>query len=652
MLAKPNNPRLRGSHKAAEPYPSASKGLALLRVTILILAGTWGVQCGGRTASAPAPPAASRVHAAPGGGLATQGVPTAEPRPAGSTECSDGVDNDGDGLVDYELDPGCYGPRDRTERALSRQLEDGFTTWDFSKDSLVFYVSNAGRDSNDGRRPTSPLRTISEAASRVREGHHDFILLARGDTWRGETLARFKSGRDAEHPLVIASYGRAQTLPRVIVGDYFIDHNGKSRSFLALMDLHLILFRQDPADAEYDGQGSGLLRYVGEGEGLLVEGCHLEFGGIAVGGSKGKRYRAVSLRHNIVENYYHVGTCKEGDNRGSRRYRPSGVYVSHVDGLLMEGNLLDHNGWYEGVDSACATIYNHNAYISHSTDLTIVHNISTRPSSIHFKFRSDESDGMRNLSVQDNTMIEGEMGISVGGNRDLPGRFSTVRIERNVMSHLGSTRPTKRALAWGIEAKDTSHLTITENFFLNQFAEGVSNSYGLFIDGLSSAQTTVSDNLFYRLRSRALRVRNPGGHGATTIARNRFVDPSEHSRMIEHEGSLEPYTYRQNVYFSTRSSDDWFQLDKRALSWEAWAQATSDDSTSASSAPPYLDPQRSIATFAATIGLAPSLVGFLAAARLQTRLTWRDELTAARVNDYLRGGFLVPTSPTTSAAPP
>ena len=39
--------------------------------------------------------------------------------------CSDGVDNDGDGLVDWPLDPGCSSSRDTSELNPDVQCDDG-----------------------------------------------------------------------------------------------------------------------------------------------------------------------------------------------------------------------------------------------------------------------------------------------------------------------------------------------------------------------------------------------------------------------------------------------------------------------------------------------------------------------------------------------
>src|SRR5688572_16232445 len=45
---------------------------------------------------------------------------------ATSTQCKDGVDNDGDGLVDWQYDVGCYGAADTSEAGLPRAQEAGW----------------------------------------------------------------------------------------------------------------------------------------------------------------------------------------------------------------------------------------------------------------------------------------------------------------------------------------------------------------------------------------------------------------------------------------------------------------------------------------------------------------------------------------------
>jgi hypothetical protein len=74
----------------------------------------------------------------PGGGGGTQDP---GPGPDGAPECSDGVDNDGDGLIDFPADPGCDSADDDDER---NQCVDGV---DNDGDGLIDFGADPGCDS-------------------------------------------------------------------------------------------------------------------------------------------------------------------------------------------------------------------------------------------------------------------------------------------------------------------------------------------------------------------------------------------------------------------------------------------------------------------------------------------------------------------------
>ena len=104
-------------------------------------------------------------------------------------ECDDGIDNDADGLVDWQYDLGCSSAEDSTEAALPRDQEGGWTTFDPGSDTRVVYVSSStGSDVNDGSSPALAVRTVERGADLVRDGQNDFLLLHRGDVWRDTSV--------------------------------------------------------------------------------------------------------------------------------------------------------------------------------------------------------------------------------------------------------------------------------------------------------------------------------------------------------------------------------------------------------------------------------------------------------------------------------
>lgn len=466
------------------------------------------------------------------------------------------------------------------------------------------------------------------------------MLLRRGDTWRDATLARFKSGRDAAHPLVIAGWGDSMELPRIEVAAPFIDHNGQARNHVALIGLHIVSYPGDPNDPAFDGAPEAILRYVGGGSGLLVEGCHLEYGEIIVQSIGDPLvYDGVEVRRNVVERAYHADTCTPGDPNGNFAFRPSGLYASHAAHLTIEGNVFDHNGWNLDADpTACATIYNHNLYVN-GNDMVIRDNLLARASSIHIKTRSDTPGDMNGLVIENNFFVEGEIGISLGGNSNEAFRFVDSEVRDNVMTDIGRSQPTGRTLAWGIDVTDNDGLVLAGNLVLNHRQGDVTNAYGLNIAGGSGRSYQIEHNLFFRLQGRAMRI-DPGSHTEITLTDNELVDPEFGARLAEHLGPFAGYTYAGNRYFSTAAASDWFQVEGQGnLDLDGWIAASSEADAEAIAPPAYPDSERDAESYAAEIGAGSSLDELLDAAHEQSRLTWRDDLGAPAINDWIRAGF-------------
>lgn len=551
---------------------------------------------------------------------------TGEPSPI-ITECNDGIDNDGDGYVDWQSDLGCWGPGDTTESARPRAEENGFTTFEIGPDSKVVYVSAEGDDNADGATPETAVKTLTRAASLVRDGQHDFILLRRGDTWRGQSLQRFKSGKDAEHPLVIASYGDSKKLPRIEVSGFFINHDGQARNYVALVGLHFVLYPNDPSDPGFTGTAEGPLRYVGGGKNLLIESCHFEYGSIIVQSLGANHYEDVEVRRNVIEKAYRADKC---DQVG-----PSGIYSSHVDGLTIEGNLLDHNGWHEDVEGACATIFNHNLYLN-AHRLTVRDNILSRASSISIKLRSDTEGDMRGTLIENNYIVEGEVGISIGGNAEVPGRFVSSVIRNNVFSDIGRSQPTGRTLAWALDIIDNDELEVSGNYFLNQHKPGVSNSYAISLSRELN-DISITKNLFYRVQGKNLVTSGTAGHKNVEISGNTFVDPSMKACLIDHSGTFAGYTYSENRYYSSANANSWFCGSGGSL--DGWKSASGESDAQTAQPTGFADPERSVETYAESLGLEPTLAAFIEAARLKHRLEYDPRFTANALNDYIRAGF-------------
>src|SRR5690606_26043386 len=118
-----------------------------------------------------------------------------------------------------------------------------------------------------------------------------------------------------------------------------------------------------------------------------------------------------------------------------------------------------------------------------ANDLVIRDNVFSRASSIHIKLRSDESRDMTGIRISGNYFVEGEIGVSIGGNTEEADRFVDSEITANVFSDIGRSQPTTRTLAWGVDVQDNDGALVSGNYFLNQRTAGVNNSYALNIAG-------------------------------------------------------------------------------------------------------------------------------------------------------------------------
>src|SRR3954462_5008328 len=88
------------------------------------------------------------------------------------------------------------------------QDASGFTVIGPSADSKVIYVSSSqGNDGNAGTSVNAPVKTIAKGKSLLRNGMPDQMLLKKGDAWYESIGTGGLSGRAADEPMVIGSYG-------------------------------------------------------------------------------------------------------------------------------------------------------------------------------------------------------------------------------------------------------------------------------------------------------------------------------------------------------------------------------------------------------------------------------------------------------------
>src|SRR5688572_4240788 len=367
---------------------------------------------------------------------------------------------------------------------------EGWTVLAPSGDSLMIFVSSSeGDNANDGLTELTPKATISAGKALLRDGFPDWLQLKAGDTFVDQEIGNLsKGGRSELEPMVITSYGTGPR-PYLQTGLDIAFSTSGTPSHIAIVGLRF------HAHSFTGTNGSAGILMLNTVDDVLFEDCVIEgyLTNFVMQANNGPdTLTNVRIRRCIVIDAY-SGTSSHSQ----------GIYAEGLTNLLIEECVFDHNGWKEG-GAGPATMFNHNIYINACSNVVVRGSFFLRASSMGNKFNCDFTGGSQNILIENNFYLEGELGISIGGNGDDPFRFADVTIRDNVFMHIGRTQPTNRDLAWYLEAKDWDAGVIENNLLLHQTL--LENCFGIKLGGQSDRDTTVQGNIIYGLRGKGLEV--------------------------------------------------------------------------------------------------------------------------------------------------
>lgn len=421
-----------------------------------------------------------------------------------------------------------------------------WTTLIPSADTRKVYVSHSiGLNTNDGLSESTPKKTIAAGIALLRTGFPDWLLLKAGDTWTNQSLGSWsKSGRSLTEPMVVTSYGSGAR-PRILTGtnSALMVFNSTPKSFLSFVGLHL-----EPHT--YTGtQGTTGILWLAPADGILFEDCFVT----------GYKDNFVIQKDSGSINDFKIRRCVIVDAWSATSSHSQGVYALGVNGLLIEESVFDHNGWKESVGPA--TVYNHNTYLEDCSDTILRRNLFLRSSSIGNKFTSSTAGASKNCVVEDNFYLEGEVGISAGGNSSSALRFVNMSIKDNVMMNIGRTHPTNRDLAWYLEVKDWDGGVIDGNLFLHQTLQD--NCFGIRFGGGSERNILVKHNIFFNLRGSDL-LQGETGRTGFVFENNDF----QNSNLSSYANP-----YRDELSYAHWVSGDSLIVESRFQSKSFWRPA-------------------------------------------------------------------------------
>ena len=124
----------------------------------------------------------------------------------------------------------------------------------------------------------------------------------------------------------------------------------------------------------------------------------------------------ITIRNSEILDHYQQEPSGTDGIWSGHEAREQGIYIGGIDGLLLEGNLFDHNGWEDGYDPDGSldsgqppSMWSHNIYIDNNNlDVTIRDTISMRASSYAMGVRSGGF-------LEDNVVMDSNAAISFDG---------------------------------------------------------------------------------------------------------------------------------------------------------------------------------------------------------------------------------------------
>ena len=516
----------------------------------------------------------------------------------------------------------------------------GWTQIGKSGDSRVIYVSSSqGSDSNSGTSQDSPVRSLNKAKSLLRSGMPDHMLLKRGDTWNESLGTWNKSGRSASEPMLIGAYGSDDARPQLKTGtSNGFDLNGKRADHLAIVGIHLNSHTRDPYSSSFSSTSSNYgIRFIGSGKGLLVEDVVVENYGnnISLGGWNGNPSDVTIRRSVVADSYTTSGSA-------------AGVYATDVDGLTIEQNVFDHNGWNEKV-GASRNVPSHNIYIqSDNTGVAVRGNVIANAGSHGLQMRAGGS-------VKDNLFVRNPIAMSFGLVNGAAAKAGGVtgEVRDNVVLDTRDIQSSGRGWGMGLELGNIRAATVANNIFANDSgkkAAAITLGYGTSVSNQSQAtgvnNLTIEDNTvynWYRGVSTASGL-TPGASGYKglndlTVEDNDFQNVTS-SKIVSHGGSYSSAEedWDNNRYYDDASSSGWFNIGSSTTSLGSWKSRV--ESSAAGTRVGYADAGRDAGEYNASLGGSDSDAAFVSKAKQQSKAGgWRNAYTAAAANDYIRAGY-------------
>lgn len=533
----------------------------------------------------------------------------------------------------------------------------GWTVITPSSDSRLVYVSSSsGNDQNGGRSPANAVASLKRAEALARDGSPDEILLKRGDVWNAAFPRWTKSGRSADEPMLIGTYGNGNR-PLINTGytaSAFSTDGSKPVNDLVIQGLQFQSTVRNPASPGFDSATTGRrysgLRWYAPTNSLLIEDCSFRFysDNLDIEGLNGPVGNVTIRRSTSLDSY-------------STAYHSQGLYAYNVDGLTIKQSVFDHDGWNEQISGAGQTGYNHDIYLaSTATRVVIRDNVIANASNNGLLARGGGD-------IEGNLFLNNPSAIAYGGAAASDSAAGGVQgaIIGNVI--LGDRSLGNMPYGYGISIANTAPgtPTLVANNLITGDTQHAKPALTLSAEpSTKNPQDTVGINDliiennvingWFRAISTDGSLQNQGSglwaYNDVSFRNNVLQMSSEY--LVRHSNPYDPATetWSGNQYDDRTPGGQWFLLGSKLLTPSKWLAQV--DSAGTIGPMQFPDDSRTATTYDATLGGAGTIASFLAAERQQSSDHWNPQYLASAVNAYLQAGFGVSTGPVAAATAP
>jgi hypothetical protein len=484
--------------------------------------------------------------------------------------------------------------------------EEGWTIFEPSPDTRVVYVSNSGgSDLNKGLSDRTPVRTLAKGKSLLRDGFPDWLLLKKGDVWTDQSFGYWsRSGRSERERMLIGAYGKGERpLVKPASGQHgFATNTGFSN--VAMIGIELYAYTRDPENPAFMGNEPGPrgIWYLDRNEShrnFLVEDTVIRMfsHALTLQDQGGTPFVNFKFRRSMILDCH--------ANGGS-----VGMFFYGVDGIFIEESVFDHNGWYGNRDTgggvgSVASYFNHDIYVHNMNPNANVPNTRDNRERIIVtgNIFSNSSEGV-NLraggTFEDNLSIRSPIPLMIGRGDDYDtnnpdGVDATVR--NNVILEGNDVRA-DQPRGFGVWLVNIRSCLVEGNVIAHSIASPV-NTMGIPIGGRRanpSRGIVIRGNTFYKWRQGAVKLFGEG-------------------------------------YISIDSEENNNYWDAATCGWPVTGTNRNSENLS------FVEPDRSVANYNATMGGDGSFEAFIGEVRRQSKDNWRTEYSAHAINDYIRQGF-------------